>query len=267
MRFEAPMTLVGFTALSVLIRTNCNTPCSAANSATMRVPWTLVCTASSRLGLHHGHMLVCRRMEDHLGCVLLKDPLHGVAVPYIGHTRNELHGSDPTVQFDLDIVQAGFREVHQHQPIRTERGQLAHQFAADGSSRTGHQHLTACEMGAHLVVLQLDHRAAQQVLDPHLLDLAGAQLPVDPIIDRWDGQHPHLRCHGGIHHLPAILRVGVRDGDDHLVHLFRGEEIRPTCRWIVPLRLPSFCRPSAGRRPRRPPRCTSPSRSAPASVW
>jgi len=49
MRFVAPSTLVGFTALSVEISTNFSTPWRAAHSATRSVPNTLFHTASVAL--------------------------------------------------------------------------------------------------------------------------------------------------------------------------------------------------------------------------
>ncbi len=49
MRFVAPMTLVGLTALSVLIWTIAETPVARQASATLREPMTLVSTPSTGL--------------------------------------------------------------------------------------------------------------------------------------------------------------------------------------------------------------------------
>ena len=65
--FDAPITLTGRTALSVEMNTKRSTPTQAAASTTLRVPTTLVTTASHGMVLEQRHVLVRGGVEDDLG--------------------------------------------------------------------------------------------------------------------------------------------------------------------------------------------------------
>ena len=81
-RLEAPITLVGFTALSVEISTNFAAPCLRAARATAMVDSTLLRTASKALSLlHQRHVLVRRGMEHDLRPVAREHLAHARARP------------------------------------------------------------------------------------------------------------------------------------------------------------------------------------------
>ena len=80
-RLEAPMMLVGFTALSVEMRTNFFTPKRGRRLRHLVGPLHVVLDGFVWAVLHEGHMLVGRRVEDDLRMVLLHDGVDPVRVP------------------------------------------------------------------------------------------------------------------------------------------------------------------------------------------
>ena len=118
-RFDAPMTLVGFTALSVEISTIACAPAARAASATWRVPAALVSRPSSGLASHHRHMLQRGGVEHQFRAAAPRTP-RGCA-PRRAHRRSRARRGTPgwlSAEFEVDLPQRVFAVVEQHQQLR-----------------------------------------------------------------------------------------------------------------------------------------------------
>ena len=128
------------------------------------------------------------------------------------------------MQFHFHIVKSRFGDVHQGEFGRAHLRYLAHELTANATRSAGDQYTLARDERSHFGLIQIDHGPSQQVFDAHLLDLSGAQLPIDPIVHRWNGEHAHFRREAGINNTATVLSIRLSDGDDHLVHFFTFEQ-------------------------------------------
>ena len=84
-------------------------------SATTFVASTLFRTDSTRVRLHQRHVLVRRRVEDHLRPVALEDLAHLDAVADVGEQREGGREVALVDQLALDLEQRALGDVHEDQ--------------------------------------------------------------------------------------------------------------------------------------------------------
>ena len=89
-RLVAPITLVGFTALSVEMKVKAFTPSSAAMVAQRRAPSTLVRIASFGILLHQRHVLQRGRVDHQIG----RRFLHRLLEPHLVAHVADHHAAD-----------------------------------------------------------------------------------------------------------------------------------------------------------------------------
>ncbi len=142
-RLVAPITLVGFTALSVEIMTKRETPCAHGGAGQHPGAPDVVLHRLARAGLHERHVLVRRGVEDEVGPVLGH---HRVNPPPVGHVAD--HGVDvaraaPVAQVVLDGEEAVLVPLEQHQTARAERQDLPAQLRPDRAAGAGDENASA----------------------------------------------------------------------------------------------------------------------------
>ena len=191
---------VGFTALSVEIRTNFFTPAAAAACDLIR-SLNVIFDRLVRAVFHKRHMFVRCRVEHDIRMISLHNTLH---TPGIAHGSDQRHQIKPRVfppQLLLDGIGIIFINVENDQHRRFGLGDLAAELAADGSAPARYQDGLAFQCGEDLVVVDLYLGAAQQVRDLHVAQLADADFSVDQLVG----------CRYGLH-LTAGVFTYIEDG-------------------------------------------------------
>ena len=103
------------------------------------------------VGLHQGHMLVGRGVDDHIGLVFPEDPLQLPPVRNGDDLHTEIQKGKFDLQLLLDIVSAVFVDVQDHQLPGADLGDLPGQLAADGAAAAGNQNGLAPVVGLGIV--------------------------------------------------------------------------------------------------------------------
>ena len=181
--------------------------------------------------LHEGHVLMGRRMEHHLGTVIVKELVNPLLFPDGGNLHPEVQGVAVfPQQLLLDVIGIVLVNVQDNQLPGVMPGNLPAQLAADGAAAAGDQHHLAGEKFGNRLRIQLHRSSAQQVLNGHVLHLGQAHLTVYQLVQ--SRQHPHPA--GGFLAQLQNLRLGLGrgggNGKDNLgnpIPLHRLENVIP----------------------------------------
>ena len=113
--------------------------------------------------LDQRHMLQRGGVEDHIGAMFLEDGLKMDAVADAAQVQLARHLREVAGQQAVDLIGVEFAILDQHDLGRVQRGQLAHQLAADGAAGPGDKHLLAAIGVAQQLQLDRFLRAGQHV--------------------------------------------------------------------------------------------------------
>ena len=164
-RFEAPITLVGLTALSVEISTIADAPAARAASATWRVPTALVSSPSSGFASTIGTCFSAAAWNTSSGRASSKIGADARLVADVG---------DAARRATSGWVSASSRSIchSAYSPLSSrmscagpKRGDLAGELAADRAAGAGDDHAPALDQPRHALAVERHLRPVQQVLD------------------------------------------------------------------------------------------------------
>ena len=201
-RLEAPITLVGFTALSVEISTIACAPAARAASATMRVPAALVSRPSSGLASTIGTCFSAAAWNTSSGRNSSTTARMRASSRMSASTARRGTDGVALAQFQVDLPQRELAVVEQHQHLGAEGGHLPRQFAADRAARAGHQHAAALHQPRHALAVERHLRAVQQVLDgdrPQFQPLRRCARPRSSAVGPRCARHPQPVALGHLH--------------------------------------------------------------------
>ncbi len=153
-RFEAPITLVGFTALSVEISTIACAPTARAASATWRVPATLVSSPSSGLASTIGTCFSAAAWNTSSGRYASNTARMRASSRMSAISALAVHLRVGLGQLDVDLPQRVFAVVEQDQRLRPERRDLARELAADGAAGAGDDDAAALDQPRHALAVE-----------------------------------------------------------------------------------------------------------------
>ena len=114
--------------------------------------------------LAHRHVLVCGRVKDDLGPVRRQERRHLVAVVHVDHERHERRDRLTRAHLAVDLVERVFTAFDHQDFPRARRRHLADDLAADGTARARHHHALAGEEAHGRAVVEMAHRAREQLL-------------------------------------------------------------------------------------------------------
>ena len=236
-RLVAPMMLVGATALSVETRTKRSTPAPSATSTSVRVPTTLLVTASSGCSSISGTCLWAAAWKTIAGCSAANDRAQPIGVADVGDHRADLHLRMRLAQPVGDVEDAVLAVADQDEPRRPRMRDLAADLRADRPAGAGDQHDPALQVHPG-VGLRADRGAAQQIADVDLAQpvdadaaveqleqarqrpcrYAGARARFEYRADDRAGRGRHRDDHlGGVEARHRVLEAGERRDDRHPV--------------------------------------------------
>ena len=166
----------GLAALSVEMLTKRSTPAASAASSTLRVPMTLVFTASAGYCSSSGQVLERRGVEDDLGPPRREDLRRARPRSRMSHstTSSESSSARPS-QRQLHGVQGGLVAVEHDQLGRAEPVDLAAQLGADRAAGAGDEHPLAGQVAGDGVDVGVELVAAEQVGEVEVADVADAR--------------------------------------------------------------------------------------------
>ena len=180
-RFDAPITLVGFTALSVEIRMKRSTPYSSAACAMQPRAAHVVLDRLARVLLHERHVFVRGGMEDDLGPVLAHDLCEPRRIGHIADDRIQAELLPRVFELQPDRVQAVLVALEHHQRRRLQPRDLPAQLGADRSAGAGHHDAPAADEVLQRIAREPDRRTRQEIFDRQAADLRQFDLAVDEI--------------------------------------------------------------------------------------
>ncbi len=279
-RLVAPITLVGFTALSVEMSTKWLTPAAMLASTSCRVPSTLFVTASSTLSSISGTCLCAAAWKTISGRCAANTAARRSASRMSAMT-GVMRGTGPPPLRWTGARWSVMRSAVIHVPNspallpRSSRNSLwmskmlfspwPKRIRAAGSKRriwrhssepieppcAGHEHALAADQRGHLRRVGLHRLAAQQVLDLHIAQLLDADTAVQQLVHAWNDARRHAGPIAYLQEFANRLAGRAGHGDDHLVHLLsrapgRGSPGGRPAR----ARAGSACRSCRGHRPR-----------------
>ena len=228
-----PMTLVGWTALSVEINTKLRTPNSSARSARHLVPKTLFSDRLADVGFHQRHVLVGGGVEDHLGTMLLEDLLASAA----RLVTSAMQACSAVGVCSAASSRSMAKMRFSPRPTSTSDSGLNSQdlpadFRADAAAGAGDHDRAPFEQLADVLGVQVDRVAAQEVVDFDVAD-GDAAVAVETVFERADDLQVQAGVPAGLHQA-AQPRSRQRAGDhQHVGGLRRPRRSRgrlPTCR-------------------------------------
>jgi hypothetical protein len=251
-RLVAPITLVGFTALSVLISTKRSAPASAAAARRARCPACCCAAPPRRCGLHQRHVLVGRGVEHHLRPPLAKRWRAGGPGPSRRRSAAPAASGKRSPSSCSMRVEVELAQLVQHQPRRGEARHLAAQLAADAAAGAGDQHgLAAARRRCRL----RPAAPARGPAGPRARCRARARCRLAgraarPPLGTVSTGRPVAG--GQVQRAPALRRRGRRHGHDHV----GGRAAQPRSQWPPAAPAPArrrCARPAwRGRRPAGP---------------
>ncbi len=90
--------------------------------------------------LHHGHMLVGRRMENENRAEALKNLIHPMLVEYIGDQRHNLTAITEVDQFLLNLENLHLTAFNEQKSLRAIGGDLPAEFAPNTAAGARYHH-------------------------------------------------------------------------------------------------------------------------------
>ena len=142
MRLDAPITFVGFTALSVEMRRKRFAPILRRRFRDVQRAEHIILYRLGGGVLHQRHMLMRRSVEHKLRPVGVHDVENALAVAHGADEHDEIERRIAALQFLLDVVGVILVYVEDDQTARRRGpGDLAAQFAADAAeAAAGDEH-------------------------------------------------------------------------------------------------------------------------------
>ena len=176
-----------------------------------------------RHGFHQRHVLVRRRVKDHLRTVLTED---GFDLVVVAHRGDECHKIERIAVFEpqllLDVIGVVFVNIDDNDLLGVVFGDLAHQLAADGAAAAGDHADLAADKCGDLLTVKLDGLSAEQVFD---LDLLCLREQLGGVVVKKQlaevGHHLDGTFGSGavVEDLALLLLLAGRDGDDDRIDI------------------------------------------------
>ncbi len=184
----------------------------------------VVCHRLAGVGLHEGHMLVRRGMEDCIWGEAHEDLLHPTPVPDIGDDRDAREVGREAPQLVQDVENRVLAVAQQDEAGWLEAGELAAQLAPDGTARARHQHGLSGRESAHLAQIGVNRLAAQQVLDLHLPKGGHGHAARQDVEHAGNGSGTSAGCGRSVQYLAHHPARGPGHRDDHFLRVVPGNE-------------------------------------------
>ena len=145
------------------------------------------------VAFHQRHVLVGRRMKNDVGAPPGKDFFHRSFISDIGNYRHKFDLTCPFPQFFQQSVNRKLAMAKQNQRLRRIRQNLADNFAADRSPRTGDQHDTTAKKLADPLCVKHDGIPGQQVLETNLAQFVQSDRAVREFLQRGQNADGNLQ--------------------------------------------------------------------------
>ena len=173
--------------------------------------------------LHHGHVLVGRRVKDDVRPLLGEDRQQFFAVGD-GDQRFADVDRQRHPQLFGDVEQTALVVVDQDEPLRGEAGEQSRQFRADRAGGARDEYRLARDVLTRLLDLELAVRPAHQVVGRQLPQ-ARAVVAAHQVFGRRDDEQRQAGLQADVEHLLVLRpRVAVEDEGD-TIRLGRFEEL------------------------------------------
>ena len=167
--------------------------------------------------LHQRHMLVGRRVEDHLRMVLPECEIETLDLPDVTDDRHKLQFGEFLLQLQTDMVHRGLRIVEQNQLLNPEARKLATKLRTDGAGRPRHHHHLAPEVLYDGVHRDGNLVTTQQILNLQVTDTI-VQVATADFVDGRGYQRTHLVGQALLDQAvtlePGVGLAGEQDGVD-----------------------------------------------------
>ena len=108
--------------------------------------------------------------------------------------------------------------VNQHQLVRVETRNLAHDLAADGTRGASYQHTLTLDMRGDLAHVYLDGLTFQQILYSDFADLVVQVNVLPPLVQRGDIHHLDAQRQHPVKKVRLANLLHLRRGDDDALH-------------------------------------------------
>ena len=166
-------------------------------------------------------MLVRRRVIHDIRMIFGKNGVHPLCVAHGGDQHHKLQVRMVLQQLLLDIISVIFINIHNDQPRRFMRGNLAAQLASDGAAAPrDHDHLVL-HITQDGIQVHADGFPAQQILHLHVPQLAHAHLAVDQLVHARKGTQLTVGFLTDIQDIPDHRTGRGRDRDEDLVDIVK----------------------------------------------
>lgn len=168
--------------------------------------------------LHEGHVLMGRRVVDHLGPIPFEHLEDAAAVPDGADEGDQLQRREVGLELQLDIVGVVLVDVEDDQLLRVVSRDLAAELAADGPAAAGDQHPLAMDETEDLAHVRLDGLPAQQVLHGHVLHVGHGDLAREQLVYAGQLLELAVRMAADVQDVPLVPGGGAGNGQEDLVH-------------------------------------------------
>ena len=124
-----------------------------------------------------------------------------------------------------DLVERDFRQLEQHQRLRSQAQQLARQLRADRAAGAGDHHHLAPHIGGQQLQVGDDRIAPQQVLDVDRPEVADLHMARGDLLERRQGLHHHRKSLERPQRDAPLAAQRRRRGEQHLLDVLLGDQL------------------------------------------
>ena len=146
-------------------------------------PQNVILYSFTRACLHQWHMLMCRRMIDHIRSVFCEHTIDPPAVPHRSDQNDQVQFWILSPQLLFYVISIVLIDIKDDQPLRSMRRNLPAQLAPNGTSAAGNKDRLVLQRMEDLLHIDLDGIPSQQVLHSHVLHLTDRHFPVHQLVD------------------------------------------------------------------------------------
>ncbi len=169
------------------------------------------------LMLQHRHVLVGRRMEDHLRPVLREHPVDQHRIGDVAETHLQRQLRTGLAQLALDLEQVELALLEQHQRLRSDARHLSAELRTDRAAAAGHQHALALQLGTDALPVQRHRLPSQQIVDADVAQRIDRHAAGDQILEARHRTERHTGLFAEADDALHVRTVRRRDRqDDHV---------------------------------------------------
>ena len=179
----------------------------------------VVLNGFARAVLHERNMFVRRRMVNDLRLIGLEHLENTPAVTNGADQNGKIEVRISLAQFHLNIVRIVLIDIEDDQLLRTVRGDLPTEFAADGAAAAGDKNALPVDKTKYLIQIRSDRSTAQKVLDGNVLHRADRHLTRDQLIQTGKLFELAVRFAADVQNIPLILCRCAGNCQEDLVNM------------------------------------------------